>query len=235
MKTNVELESSHHDDFVSDTFTKFMELWKNGKEAALNINCKDGKAWIQISCFLGYQRNAKFFSPGNPKRTKPSPSKLRRNRERAENFRLKKRQEVSRLEQSNLSKSNASHFEVGIPNTSQESRQIDEQIDITLVSNSEPSLVDAHEETSSGSNHKTPIMNSSTPEPEKRVKSTSEVVVVTPIKSMAGVTMEQLETLLNKGNKRFEDKLDKLGDEQAELRKQTDKVLQKRDVSNKDT
>ena len=48
-KSNVELEPSHHDDFASDSFAKFMELWKNGREAALNINCKDGKAWIQIS------------------------------------------------------------------------------------------------------------------------------------------------------------------------------------------
>ena len=201
-KSNVELESSHHDDFVSDTFTKFMELWKNGKEASLNINCKDGKAWIQISCFLGYQRNAKSFSPGNPKRTKPSPSKLRRDRERAENFRLKKRQEASRLEQSNPSKGNTNHFEVEIPNTSQESWKFDEH-DTTVVSNSEPSLVDAHEETLSGSNHKTPIVNSSTP--EKQVNSASEAFVVTPIKFIdwdkdLKMKVKEWENMSNEGN-----------------------------------
>ena len=145
MKPNVELEASHHDDFASDAFTKFIELWKNGKEAALNINCRNGKAWIQISCFLGYQNDAKSFTPGNSKLTKPSPSKLRRNKERAENFRLKKRQEASRLEQSKLSKSNtsnASHFEVEIPNTSLESQQIDlkDLDETTVVRHSKPSL-----------------------------------------------------------------------------------------------
>ena len=76
----------------------------------------------------------------------------------------------------------AENYAATLCNTSQESRQFDEQIDITLVSNSEPSLVDAHEETSSGSNQKTPIMNSSTP--EKHSNYASEAVVVTPIKSI---------------------------------------------------
>ena len=77
MKPNVELEARQHNDFFSDISTKFIELWRNGKEAALNINCKNGKAWIQISCFLGYQSDTKSFTPGNSKQTKPSSSKLR--------------------------------------------------------------------------------------------------------------------------------------------------------------
>ena len=50
--SNVELELSHYDDFASEAFAKFMELWKNGREAALNINCKDRKLGCNYHVFL---------------------------------------------------------------------------------------------------------------------------------------------------------------------------------------
>ena len=93
-----------HQDLVFDSLTKFMEFWKDGREAVFNVNCRDGKAWMSISTFLGYQDGEKensFANRSSTMRSRPrvSPSKQRRNHKRAAAHREKKRQgtESSRL------------------------------------------------------------------------------------------------------------------------------------------
>ena len=96
--------SDNHDKHktIFDTWTVFVKLWKNGQDAAFNANCKNGRAWLNLSTYLGYHENAMEDSTfteetPNPKRSKSSPSKQRRNRERAMAFReaVQKKQDIS--------------------------------------------------------------------------------------------------------------------------------------------
>ena len=79
---------------------QFMELWKRGHTASFNINCRNGEAWMNISSYLGYQDFVNHSQPENSKsksakRSKGSPSKLRRSKKRLESFLEKKRLESS--------------------------------------------------------------------------------------------------------------------------------------------
>ena len=79
---------------------QFMELWKRGHTASYNINCSNGEAWMNISSYLGYQESDNHRHSENPKskstkRSKGSPSKLRRSKIRLESFLEKKRLESS--------------------------------------------------------------------------------------------------------------------------------------------
>ena len=79
---------------------QFMELWKRGHTASYNINCSNGEAWMNISSYLGYQESDNYRHSENTKskstkRSKGSPSKLRRSKIRLESFLEKKRLESS--------------------------------------------------------------------------------------------------------------------------------------------
>ena len=64
------------------------------------MNCKNGRAWLNISTYLGFHEkdlNGESSFPEEiikPKKSRSSPSKIRQNRERAAAFREKKRQET---------------------------------------------------------------------------------------------------------------------------------------------
>ena len=83
---------------------QFLELWKRGHTASYNINCSNGEAWMNISSYLGYQESDNHSQSENTKsksakRSKGSPSKLRRSKRRLESFLEKKRLESSQLQQ----------------------------------------------------------------------------------------------------------------------------------------
>ena len=83
------------DDVVFDSFQHFMKLWKNGKDAFLNINCRGGRAWLSFSTYLGFQDKVTQATPmAKNRKPKASPSKIRRNQARAEAHREKRRQEA---------------------------------------------------------------------------------------------------------------------------------------------
>ena len=55
MKIDSKLEHCRQFKPVFENHTKeFVKLWKSGQEATLNINCKNGRAWINLSTYLGY-------------------------------------------------------------------------------------------------------------------------------------------------------------------------------------
>ena len=111
--------SASHDQHktIYDTWNEFVKLWKNGQDAVFNANCKNGRAWLNLSTYLGYNENQNSNENAmedetfitevtpNPKRSRSSPSKLRRNKERAAAYREKKRQKSSEKA------SSGSHFE----------------------------------------------------------------------------------------------------------------------------
>ena len=90
MKTSAKLGHGQNKNLnlvFDSTVTEFIKLWKNGQEAVLNANCKNGRAWLNLSTYLGYfgiDENETQFSEAIPKRSKSrsSPSKIRRNKEK---------------------------------------------------------------------------------------------------------------------------------------------------------
>ena len=101
-------KSEHYqldDDVAYDSLQHFIKLWKNGKDAFLNINCRGGRAWLSFSTYLGFQdRVTQATSVAKDKKPKASPSKIRRNQARAQAHREKRRQEAeaSRLHTQNV-------------------------------------------------------------------------------------------------------------------------------------
>ena len=94
-----------YDDVAYDSLQHFIKLWKNGKDAFLNINCRGGRAWLSFSTCLGFQdRVTQATSVAKDKKPKASPSKIRRNQARAQAHREKRRQEAeaSRLHTQNV-------------------------------------------------------------------------------------------------------------------------------------
>ena len=91
-------KSEHYqldDDVAYDSLQHFIKLWKNGKDAFLNINCRGGRAWLSFSTYLGFQdRVTQATSVAKDKKPKASPSKIRRNQARAQAHREKRRQEA---------------------------------------------------------------------------------------------------------------------------------------------
>ena len=66
--------------FIFASLTEFIHLWRSGKEASVKINCKDKRAFLNISCNLGH--------PDQPhipvgKRSKRKKSDVRAARDRA--------------------------------------------------------------------------------------------------------------------------------------------------------
>ena len=60
--------------FIFSTFNEFYKCWKSGANARLFIESVKGKAFINLSAFLGYPEDAHF----KPQRSKRNPSKLRK-------------------------------------------------------------------------------------------------------------------------------------------------------------
>ena len=73
MKTCEKLEHGQQQNSNSvfdSTLTEFMKLWKSRQEAALNVNCKNGRAWLNLSTYLGYFGNDSWPLEDIPKRSK---------------------------------------------------------------------------------------------------------------------------------------------------------------------
>ena len=92
--------------FAVDSVTKlFLQLWRKEKQATLSLECKDGRASVNLSVSLGTSTREKMNSmPSSPvppssrkSRTRSSPSKLRRNRARAQEYHEKKRSELEKI------------------------------------------------------------------------------------------------------------------------------------------
>ena len=75
-------------DFIFETFLKFMQLCGNGNQATLNLECRDGGVLVNFNVFLGRQENIYSVPSSNstvrnvpsaPRKSRSSPSKLRRN------------------------------------------------------------------------------------------------------------------------------------------------------------
>ena len=89
---------------VESVIKSFMQIWSNGRQAKVSLECKDGGAFMNFSVSLG-TREKKYSVPTSPvppsprkSRTRSSPSKLRRNRARAQDyFERKKLEKVPSL------------------------------------------------------------------------------------------------------------------------------------------
>ena len=88
-----------HQDFVIKSATKVLELWGQGLDGTFTIKCENGRARLEMSFDLGYQDEMRYgnfnLSPscqlfGSPRKSRSSPSTLRRSRARAEAYQLKK-------------------------------------------------------------------------------------------------------------------------------------------------
>ena len=75
--------------YVIEKVTKFLEKGRKGFNGSFNIKCESGKVKIDLSLslVLGYQEQCeKEDSDLGSKRSKKSPSRLRRNQPRAEKY-----------------------------------------------------------------------------------------------------------------------------------------------------
>ena len=90
---------SQHRDFVMKLVSKFFEVWGQGLDGTVTLKCENGKARFELSLDLGCQEKGRdgnsVSSPtrqfyDTPRRSRSSPSKLRRSRARAEAYQLKK-------------------------------------------------------------------------------------------------------------------------------------------------
>ena len=91
----------HHQqgEVVDEAIATFFKFWKDGRPALLNLNTHGGKAWINFSGFIGFHsepnvKSSSFHHNLPRQKCSPSPSKIKRNKKRAEAFREKKRSEV---------------------------------------------------------------------------------------------------------------------------------------------
>ena len=82
---------------VSESLTKFVELWGSGKSATFLIECCNGEAVFNFSALLGSPEDVKKPEAGH--KSRPSPSKQKRNQARLKAF-LEKKKRESRLEES---------------------------------------------------------------------------------------------------------------------------------------
>ena len=91
---------SHHRDFVMKSAMKFMEIWGQGLDGTFMMKCENGNARLELSFDLGCQDNIQMKEGnsvsstnrhvfGSPRKSRSSPSTLRRSRARAEAYQLK--------------------------------------------------------------------------------------------------------------------------------------------------
>jgi len=83
-----DMETGTEQDSVFEQFRKFVRFWKDGRKASFKIECEDGEAFMNLSACLKSSR-----------KTRHSPSKIRRNKLRAEFYRKKKQEICSDAEQ----------------------------------------------------------------------------------------------------------------------------------------
>jgi len=88
---------SQHRDFVNTLVTKFFEIWGQGLDGTVTLKCENGNARLELSLDLGCQemgRDGNSVSGptryDTPRKSRSSPSKLKRSRARAEAYQLKK-------------------------------------------------------------------------------------------------------------------------------------------------
>ena len=70
-------------DSVFEQVNKFLQFWSNGQKASFKIECENGEAVMNMSVCLKSSR-----------KTRNSPSKIKRNKVRAEIYRKKKQLEI---------------------------------------------------------------------------------------------------------------------------------------------
>ena len=80
---NSDMETKTRQDSVFEQFNKFVQYWNSGQKASFNIECENGEAVMNMSVSLRSSRKAR-----------QSPSKIKRNKLRAEIYRKKKQLEI---------------------------------------------------------------------------------------------------------------------------------------------
>ena len=78
-------KSNSNENLVCDSLTKFIELWRGRHAATFHLECRNGEASFHFSAFLGQPEKQ-----GRKVSNKISPSKIRRNKARAEAHAAKK-------------------------------------------------------------------------------------------------------------------------------------------------
>ena len=80
--------------FIVASVMEFVKIWSSRQGASLNFDCQDGAVTIQFKAkfCLGEVKQQPAPGQDNQTRKKPSPSKIRRNRRRAEEYFAKKHQ-----------------------------------------------------------------------------------------------------------------------------------------------
>ena len=84
---------------VSESLTKFVELWGSGNSATFHIDCWNGDARFYFSALLGRPEEDDVKKPESGNKSRPSPSKQKRNQVRLQAF-LEKKKRESCLEES---------------------------------------------------------------------------------------------------------------------------------------
>ena len=69
--------------FIFASMTEFIHLWRSGKEASINIDCKNKQAFLNISCSLGHPDQPHIPVVKRSKKKKKSNVKAARDRARA--------------------------------------------------------------------------------------------------------------------------------------------------------
>ena len=78
-------KSNSNENLVCESLTKFFELWRGRQAATFHLECRNGEASFHFSAFLGQPEKQ-----GRKVSNKISPSKIRRNKARAEAHAAKK-------------------------------------------------------------------------------------------------------------------------------------------------
>ena len=101
---------------VCDSLTKFIELWKGRQTATFHLECWNGETTFHFSALLGHPEEERKF--GNRISPRMSPSKIRRNKARAEAHAAKKnlsKNSVSSTSHVSKSENNNPVLEFGKP------------------------------------------------------------------------------------------------------------------------
>ena len=102
MNSTSEHQPWKHREMIDGALIQLFKFWENGRPAFLNINTHGGQAWINFSGSLGFhseheqsRKFSTFQTKSSKSKTSQSPSKIKRNRIRAEAFRERKRREAN--------------------------------------------------------------------------------------------------------------------------------------------
>ena len=66
--------------FVLASLKEFVKLWGSGTQASLNLECKNGQAWIQFGAMLGSPASPHFDPPTAPVRKRKSLARKEKDR-----------------------------------------------------------------------------------------------------------------------------------------------------------